>query len=76
MPQEIQNLSHNFPLVLSQQYIFSLFIVQVMSCKNHFLSLTVGVIHFPILGKNFPQPYLIFIRECPQNNITHINILQ
>ena len=28
--------------------------------------------HFPVLVKNFPQPHLIFIRECPQNNITYI----
>ena len=27
---------------------------------------------FPILGKNLLQFHLIIIRECPQNNITHI----
>ena len=34
--------------------------------------LIVGVSHFPILGKNFPQFYLMIVRECLQNNITHI----
>ena len=37
-----------------------------------FLSLIVWVIHFAILGKHFIQSYLIIIRECPRNNITHI----
>ena len=37
-----------------------------------FLSLVVGVSHFPISGKNFPLSHLIIIRDCPQNNITHI----
>ena len=32
-----------------------------------FLSLTVGVSHFLILGKNFPQSHLIIIRKCPQS---------
>ena len=37
-----------------------------------FLSLTVGVSHFPILEKNFSHSHLNFISEFPQNNITHI----
>ena len=34
------------------------------------------MIYLPILAKNFPQSYLIVIRQCPQNNITHIEIYQ
>ena len=37
-----------------------------------FLSLIVGVSHFPILEKNFSHSHLNFISEFPQNNITHI----
>ena len=37
-----------------------------------FFPLIVGVSHFPILRKNFPQSHLIIIRECPENNSTHI----
>ena len=39
-----------------------------------YLSLIVGVSHFPILGKNFRQSHFIIITEFPQNNITHILI--
>ena len=37
-----------------------------------YLFLIVGESQFPILRKNFPQSHLIIIKECPQNNITHI----
>ena len=36
----------------------------------------VGMTDFPILGKNFPQPNFIIIRECSQNNITDIKIFK
>ena len=49
VPQEIQNLSYNFSLILS---------------------------HLPILGNNFSHSHIVVIRECPQNNITHIKIFQ
>ena len=52
-------------------YFLSIHTVSDELEKVTFLSLVVGVSHFSILGKNFPQSHLIIIRECPQNNITH-----
>ena len=43
-----------------------------LECVTFFLSFIVGVSHFPILGKNFPQSHLIIIIACPQSHITHI----
>ena len=40
---------------------------------SYFFVLIVGISHFCMLGKNFPQSHLIIvIRECPQNDSTHI----
>ena len=42
-----------------------------------FLSLIVGISHFSILGKNFPQSHLIILRECPQKQpYPHVKIFQ
>ena len=40
----------------------------------HHIASSVGVSHLRMLGKSFPQSHLtiIIIRECPQNNSTHI----
>ena len=34
-----------------------------------FFTLIVGVSHFPISGKNFPQSHLVIIKKYPENNI-------
>ena len=53
--------------------IFSFFSYSKRSVRlSYFLFSIAGVNHFPILGKTFPQFYLIIIRECLQNNITHV----
>ena len=42
-----------------------------------FFSLIVGISHFSILGKNFPQSHLIILRECPQKQrYPHVKIFQ
>ena len=40
--------------------------------KVNFLSLIVRMSYFAILGESYPQSHLIIIRECLQNQITHI----
>ena len=34
-----------------------------------FFTLIVGVSHFPISEKNFPQSHLVIIKKYPENNI-------
>ena len=68
LPQEIQDLSYNFSLVLSQWHIFIHSLSDELE-QLTFLSIIVGVSHFPFLGKKFPQCHLIFIKECPKTTL-------
>ena len=72
LPQEIQEISNNFLLVLVQWHIF--FSIYGLSDgwleKVSFLPL--NMTYFPILGKNISHTYSIIITEFPQNKITHI----
>ena len=71
-PQEMDGLSYNFSLVWHIFFSFFYFIVSVMSQKKLFFVLNCRGNSFSYVKENFPQSNLIIIRECPQNNITHI----
>ena len=57
---------------MSRAYFFSIHSLSDVLEEIILLSLIVAMSHFLILWKNFAQPHIIFKRECPLNNITHV----
>ena len=71
MSQKILNIACNFSLVLNSVAFF-LSIYALSDELEQVFVIIVGVIHFPILGKNSPQSQLITKRESQKKNITYI----
>ena len=71
MSQKMLNIACNFSLVLNSVAFF-LSIYALSDELEQVFVIIVGVIHFPILGKNSPQSQLITKRESQKKNITYI----
>ena len=69
--QKILNIACNFSLVLNSVAFF-LSIYALSDELEQVFVIIVGVIHFPILGKNSLQSQLITKRESQKKNITYI----
>ena len=69
--QKILNIACNFSLVLNSVAFF-LSIYALSDELEQVFVIIVGVIHFPILGKNSPQSQLITKRESKKKNNTYI----